>query len=74
MEKGTLIHYPDCPKCGNSTSALSIVDVEIDGYRLKGIKCNNPECGCYIGFFKDYNEELKSLTDAVEDLTRNIDD
>ncbi|MBR4925246.1 MAG: hypothetical protein IKZ61_05775 [Prevotella sp.] len=69
-----MTYYPDCPKCGNSNSALSVVDVEIDGYYLKGIKCNNPECGCYISFFKDYDKELESLKEMIDGLSSSIDD
>ena len=66
-------YNPECPKCGNATSALSVVDVEIDGWHLKGIKCNNPECGCYISFFIDYEEEIKYLKEKINDLSYGIE-
>jgi len=69
-----MIYYPDCPFCENSNSALSIVDVEINGISLKAICCNN--CKKYFGFFQDVKtqieelkEEIKSLESEVSDLT-----
>lgn len=61
-----MVHYPDCPYCGNTS--LSIVDVEINGASLKGIQCNNPECSKYIGFYRDYDTKLDELTSLIDDL------
>lgn len=69
-----MVQYPNCPFCGNSSTALSIVDVEIDNILLKGVKCNNPECGKYMGFFKDEEEKLKKISDSVEELENRIDE
>lgn len=67
-----MVHYPDCPYCGNSNSALSVVDVEIDGLLLKGVCCNN--CGKYFGFFQDVKSQLKELNEKVESLESEVSD
>jgi len=64
--------YPDCPYCGNSTSTLSIVDVEINGAKLKGIQCNN--CKKYIGFFQDNSQELNDIRERIEELESDVSD
>lgn len=67
-----MVQYPDCPYCGNSTSALSVVDVEIDGYKLKGIQCNN--CSKYFGFFQDYSNQIQEITDKLDSLESELND
>ena len=54
-----MVYYPDCPFCENSNSALSAVDVEIDGISLKAIRCNN--CKKYFGFFQDVKTQIEEL-------------
>ena len=66
-----MVSYPDCPYCGNS--ALSIVDVMIDGINLKGIQCNNSSCLKYIGFFKDNTEIINNINEKIEDLESDLD-
>lgn len=63
--------YPNCPHCGNASTAMSIVDVEIGGVRLKGIQCNN--CKSYIAFYKDYDKQLEEIRDTIEELEGEID-
>ena len=65
-------HYPDCPYCDNQ--ALSVVDAVINGIHLKGIQCNNPECGKYLGFFRDYDDSLKELKDTIDEVKSDIGD
>ena len=67
-----MVQYPGCPFCGNSNSALSIVDVEIDGIVLKGIQCNN--CKKYIGFFQDAKSQIDELKEQIESLESDISD
>ena len=67
-----MVHYPNCPYCDNQ--ALSVVEVEINGIRLKGIQCNNPECSKYMGFFRDYDDVLKELKDAIDEIKSDIED
>ena len=69
-----MTNYPDCPYCGNSNTALSVVAVEIDGFKLKGIQCNNPSCQRYLGFFQDCSDELFKLKEKINDLEGRIDD
>ena len=69
-----MVQYPDCPFCGNSNTALSIVDVVIGGENLKGIQCNAPDCSKFIGFFKDYNERIKSIDGRLDELESRIED
>lgn len=65
-------YYPDCPYCDNASSALSVVDVEIDNYRLKGILCNN--CKRYLGFFQDNTKQLKEIKESIESLESDVSD
>ena len=65
-----MVQYPDCPHCGNASTAMSVVDVEIGGVRLKGIQCNN--CKGYIAFYKDYDDQLESLRNKIEELEGGI--
>ncbi len=67
-----MIHYPDCPFCENSNSALSVVDVEIDGIQLKGICCNN--CNKYLGFFQDVKAQIEELKEKIESLESDVSD
>ena len=67
-----MVQYPVCPYCDNQ--ALSVVDVEINGIRLKGIQCNNPDCGRYVGFFKDYDKVLEEIKENLNELESRIDD
>jgi len=67
-----MIQYPDCPFCDNSNSALSVVDVEIDGVKLKGICCNS--CKKYLGFFQDVKPQIEELKEIIENLESNITD
>lgn len=69
-----MVHYLVCSFCGNETNALSIEDVYVQGVLLKGIKCNNPECGKYLGFYKDYQEELKEIHESIDEIESNMDD
>ena len=69
-----MVQYPGCPYCGNSNTALSVVDVEIDGFQLKGIQCNNPECHKYLGFFKDYDKELEEIKERLNEIESRISD
>ena len=66
-----MIEFPNCPFCGNSNDALSIVDAEIDRIALKAIKCNNPNCGKYIGFYKDYDTKLSQIEEEIEDIDKD---
>lgn len=68
-----MVHYPDCPFCGNSNSALSIVEVEIAGIHLKGVQCNNSMCGKFLGFYMDYEEEVKEIKESIEELQNSIE-
>lgn len=67
-----MVHYPNCPYCGNSTSALSVVDVEIDGYKLKAIQCNG--CEKYFGFFQDHTKDIQKINEQLDDISSAIDD
>ena len=67
-----MVQYPDCPYCGNSNSAISIVDVEINGLALKGIQCNN--CKKYFGFFQDSKPQIDELKEKIESLESEISD
>ena len=67
-----MIQFPNCPNCGNETSALSVVDVIIDGCRLKGIQCNN--CQKFLGFFQDFSEDIKKINEKLVDIISDIDD
>ena len=67
-----MVQYPDCPYCDNANTALSIVDVEINGSRLKGIICNN--CDRYLGFFQDNTKELEEIKDRIDDLESDVSD
>lgn len=67
-----MVQYPDCPFCGNSNSALSIVDVEINGIFMKAVYCNN--CQKYFGFFQDVNKQIKELKDSVDNLESAVSD
>lgn len=67
-----MMQYPDCPYCGNSS--LSVVDVEIDGLTLKGIRCNSTDCQKYVGFFKDDSKQIEELYDKIEELEGKISD
>ncbi len=69
-----MIHYPECPFCGNSNTALSVVDVEIDGGTLKGIRCNNPQCYRFLGFFQDCKNEIDEIKESISDLESNVND
>ncbi len=65
-------HYPDCPFCENSNSALSVVDVEIDGVQLKGIFCNS--CKKYLGFYQDVKPQIEELKEKIESLESVVSD
>ena len=67
-----MLLYPDCPFCGNSNSAISVVDVEINGIVMKGVQCNN--CKKYFGLFKDFSEEIKDLKEKTDELESTIQD
>ena len=67
-----MTHYPDCPKCENSNTSMSVVDVEIANVKLKGIQCNN--CQEIIAYYKDYDHEFDELKEKLEDLESRIDD
>lgn len=67
-----MVQYPDCPYCGNATSALSVVDVEIDGYKLKGIQCNN--CQKYFGFFQDFSEQFRKINEELDNVESTLSD
>ncbi len=67
-----MIQYPDCPNCTNSNFGLSIIDVEIQGWKLKGIQCNN--CSKYLGFFKDDDKEIEEIKERLNELEDRIDD
>ena len=67
-----MVHYPDCPYCGNATSAISVVDVEIDGYKLKGIQCNN--CQKYFGFFQEFSEQFCKMNEKLDNIESSIAD
>ena len=62
----------DCPFCTNQS--FSIVDVEIDGVKLKGVKCNAPDCSKIIGFFKNYDNEIEEFKERLSDAESRIDD
>ena len=66
-----MVRYPNCPHCGNASTAMSVVDVEIGGILLKGIQCNN--CNSFIAFYKDYDEQLVKINNTIEELEGEID-
>ena len=65
-----MVLYPECPHCSNSS--LSIVDVEINGYTLKGIQCNS--CKKFCGFFQDINPQIEKMEERLEEMENNISD
>ena len=65
-----MVHYPNCPFCGNAS--LSIVDVEVVGTPLKGIQCN--ACQKFVGFYKDDSEKLNELFEKVENIDSKMSD
>ena len=67
-----MVQYPDCPHCGNASTSMSVVDVEIGGVRLKGIQCNH--CKNFIAHYKDYYSEFKSVKESLEELNSRVDD
>lgn len=67
-----MVHYPDCPYCGNATSALSVVDVEIDGYELKGIQCNS--CKKYMGFFQNFSKQFLEMNERLDNIENELGD
>ena len=64
--------YPNCPKCENSSTAMSIVDVEIAGENFKGVQCN--DCGHFVAIYKDYDDVINRIKDSIDDLDRRIED
>ncbi len=67
-----MIHYPDCPYCGNSNSAVSVVDVEINGIKMKAIQCNS--CKNFFGFYQDVQNQIDNLTKRIESIENEISD
>lgn len=67
-----MIQYPDCPYCGNSTTALSVVDVEINNYVFKGIQCNS--CKKFFGFFQEYSKQIEEIMERLDELENRIND
>ena len=63
-----MVLYPDCPYCNNT--ALSIVDVEINGVTLKGVQCN--DCKKFCGFFQDVKAQLDELKEKVDSLEGDV--
>ena len=66
----TVDYYPNCTFCGNT--GLSIFDVDINGVLLKGIRCN--ACQKFVGFYKDYSEEVNKLSEDIDDLKSRVSD
>lgn len=66
-----MVQYPDCPHCGNASTAMSVVDVVIGGVSLKGIQRNH--CKSFIAFFKDYDDQFEKLRNTIEELEGEID-
>ena len=69
-----MIYYPDCPFCGNSNTALSVVDVEVDGFHLKGIRCNNSQCNRFLGLFQDCEKQFDETKENISDIESKVDD
>ena len=67
-----MIHYPDCPFCENANTALSVVDVEIKGIKLKAIQCNS--CSKYLGFFQDVRSQIDELKEQIDGLESDMSD
>lgn len=65
-----MVQYPDCPYCSNS--ALSIVDVDINGVALKGILCNS--CNKFCGFFQDVKPQIDELKEQIDSLESEVSD
>lgn len=65
-----MVQYPNCPKCTNSN--LSIIDIEIDRQKLKGIQCNY--CNEIIWLFQDNSKEIEELKEKIDDLESSISD
>lgn len=67
-----MVQFPNCPKCGNSSDAMSVVDIELGGVQLKAIQCNN--CDHIVCCYRDYKGEIDKLKELVENLESRIDD
>lgn len=65
-----MVQYPICPKCTNTE--LSIIDIEIDGQKMKGVQCNS--CNELLWVFKDYSDIIQELKDDLESLESRVDD
>jgi hypothetical protein len=58
--------------CDNSPNAIGVVDVEVGGFSLKGIQCNN--CGHYFGFFQDTLSRIEEIKERLDSLESDVDD
>jgi hypothetical protein len=65
-----MVQYPICPKCTNTE--LSIIDIEIDGQKMKGVQCNS--CNEFLWVVKDYSDIIQELKDDLESLESRVDD
>ncbi|MCH5307879.1 MAG: hypothetical protein J1E37_07310 [Prevotella sp.] len=65
-----MVCYPTCPFCENT--ALSVIDVDVNGTLLKGIQCN--ACKKITGLYKDYSKKLEELLESIDDLESRLSD
>ena len=65
-----MVVIPICPKCENT--GLSVVDVDVEGHKLKGVQCNS--CSEILWLFHDNTEEIKELIERVESLESDVHD
>jgi len=65
-----MVQYPICPKCTNTI--LSIIDIEIDGQRLKGVQCNN--CHEIVWVFQDNSNTIKELNERIDNIESKVTD
>lgn len=65
-----MVQYPICPKCTNTE--LSVIDIEIDGLKMKGVQCNS--CEEILWVFQDYSIIIEELKDNLESLESRVGD
>ena len=65
-----MVIYPNCPKCENS--GLSIIDIEINGRKLKGVQCNF--CNEIVWVYQDNLKEINDLKEIFDSLESRVED
>lgn len=65
-----MVQYPICPKCTNT--GLSIIDIEVDSQKLKGVQYNN--CGEILWIYQDMKISIEELENRIDDRESNIRD